>query len=77
MEKKSERILVGKAEICCFAGIGQRLFPEVIEKGFPAVYWGGKWRAHADNVEAWMKSATIPRGPQTDLPEEAVCYENG
>lgn len=70
MERKSDRILVGKTEICAFAGIGQRLFPDLLQRGFPAVYWGGKWRAHADNVEEWMRSATIPSGPQSDIAEQ-------
>lgn len=65
--EKSSRILVGKSEICSYAGIGQRLFPDLIARGFPAVYFGGKWRAHAENVEVWMQSATRPKGPQPDI----------
>lgn len=67
--QKSEKILAGKAEICIYAGIGQGLFPVLIKKGFPAVYWGGKWRAHADNIEKWMQRATLPAGPQEDVEE--------
>ncbi|MCF8094453.1 MAG: hypothetical protein K9J79_03740 [Desulfobacteraceae bacterium] len=65
--EKSDKILVGKEEICKVAGIGKQLFPDVISRGFPAVFWGGKWRAHRENVESWMKLATKPSKPQTDL----------
>ena len=67
--KKSDKILVGKSEICAYARMGKGLFPELIKKGFPAVFWGGARRAHADNIETWMKAATMPRGPQRDIPE--------
>lgn len=67
---KSKRILVGKTEICIFAGVGKNLFPELITRGFPAVFWGGKWRAHGDNVEAWMRTMTLPAGPQSDVEDE-------
>lgn len=65
--EKSQRILVGKTEICAYAGIGKGLFPDLITRGFPAVYWGGKWRAHTANVDAWMQFATKPTGPQPDM----------
>lgn len=68
-ERRSNRILVGKTEICAFAGFGKGLFPELLQRGFPAVYWGGAWRAHTENIETWMRSATIPSGPQQDLPD--------
>ncbi|MFW6284148.1 MAG: hypothetical protein ACOC1H_02025 [Desulfosalsimonas sp.] len=67
--EKSSKILVGKTEICTFAGIGKDLFPDLIAKGFPAVCWGGKWRAHAENIEKWIQAATLPRGPQQDMEE--------
>ncbi len=68
--KKSGRILVGKSEICTYAGVGKGLFPDLIARGFPAVFWGGAWRAHAENIEKWMQQATWPTGPQRDIPEE-------
>ena len=69
MVEKSGKILVGREEICRYAGIGRNLFPDVISRGFPAVFWGGKWRAHAENVEAWMQLATRPNKPQIDKAE--------
>jgi hypothetical protein len=68
--EKSSRILVGKAEICRFAGFSKGLFPDLLSLGFPAVFWGGAWRAHTDNIESWMRQATVPAGPQKDIPEE-------
>ena len=67
--RKSETILVGKEEIAAYAGVGVNLFPILLSQGFPAVMWGGKWRAHANNVEQWMLRATIPKGPQKDVEE--------
>lgn len=70
MVAKSRRILVGKGEICAYAGVGKNLFPELIEMGFPAVFWGGAWRAHADNVEGWMQKKLIPTRPQIDIADK-------
>lgn len=70
-EPKSDKILVGIDEICAYAKVGTRLFPDLIKRGFPAVKWGGKWRAHADNVEGWMQAATRPAGPQRFTEENA------
>ena len=80
--KKSEKILIGKDEICEVAGIGHRLFSELVASGkFPARYFGGKWRAHRDNIEDWYKINTFPAGPQPDMAgvedEDAPAGEQG
>ncbi|MDY6903706.1 MAG: hypothetical protein SWH61_03380 [Thermodesulfobacteriota bacterium] len=67
---ESQKILTGKDEICAYAKIGKSIFPDLIAKGFPAVYWGGKWRAYTDNIETFMRAATMPTGPQEDKDEE-------
>jgi len=68
--EKSDRILVGRSEICIYSGFGKSHFAELIKMGFPAIFWGGKWRAHTENIEAWMQSATRPRGVPQDVMEE-------
>jgi len=67
---ESNKILRGKTEICSYTKVGKDLFPDLIARGFPAVYWGGAWRAHTDNIDTWMRAATIPSGPQQDLPDQ-------
>ncbi len=68
--QRSKKILVGKNEICEFSRFGKGLFPELIRLGFPAVFWGGAWRAHVDNIDAWLKWVTVPGRPQKDVPED-------
>lgn len=68
--KKSEKILVGKSEICQFAGFGVGIWKELLNKNFPARYLFGAWRAHAENVEKWMQVATLSAGPQADISRE-------
>jgi len=69
MAAKSEKILVGKEEICAFAGFGKNAWGEMLSLSFPAVFIGGKWRAYAENVEGWAKAVTMARGPQADRPD--------
>lgn len=54
-------------EICTYSKFGVNMFPELIARGFPAVFWGGAWRAHADNIETWMQWATLPAGLHQDI----------
>lgn len=66
--KKSDKILVGKEEICEVAGIGPRLFSELVARSqFPARFFGGKWRAHKENIEDWHRIYTRSPGPQPDI----------
>ena len=68
--QKSEKILVGKEEICAFAGFSKNIWPEMMAMGFPAVFFGGKWRAFAENVEKWAQAVSMPRGAQVDQPDK-------
>jgi len=68
--QKSTKILVGRAEIATFAGFGVNSFPELIAIGLPAVFYLGKWRAHAENIERWIQTTTIPAQAQRYVEEE-------
>jgi hypothetical protein len=64
---KSDKILVGKEEISAFAGFGKNAFSWFIEQGLPAKLTNGKWMAHADLINDWMKLYLRPiRGQRDD-----------
>jgi len=64
--QKSEKILVGKEEICSYAGFSCGVFQEMLNIGFPAVKFAGAWRAHVQNIDDWTQVVTRPTGPQQD-----------
>lgn len=72
MEKKSNKILVGKNEICRYCGVSVNVWSVLIghRLPFPARKILGVWRAHADNIDEWWRVATMSPGPQADIPEE-------
>lgn len=67
--KKSEKILVGREEIAVYAGFGEKAFPKWISMGLPAKFENGKWMAHADLINDWMKLYLRPVRGQQDVEE--------
>lgn len=71
-----ENKLDGQKRIMKFIGIASvKLFKQLVEdRGFPAKKIFGRWYAHKENVDNWLKTATkedaegIPRKAQLKPP---------
>lgn len=57
MREKSG-ILHGKKAIKDYLGVGEDYLQEYIAAGMPVLITGGKWVAHADNIEDFFRKIT-------------------
>jgi hypothetical protein len=68
--KRSNKILVGRSEICQYAGFGMGVFDSLLKMRIPVRKIFGAWRAHCDNIDEWFRLITLVQGPQIDMSKE-------
>ena len=51
-------LIVGKKSICAHLDISEYTFGKFIKLGLPARFEDGRWYAHVENIEGWVKHFT-------------------
>lgn len=56
------KLLLSKQEIMDYLKCGKYGFKVWIARGLPARYEDGRWSAHADNIDEFMRKWTVKAG---------------
>lgn len=63
MIKHDKRFLTSKDEIMDFLGVKDTVFAQFLKINLPVVIINGRYYAHPENLDAWMKVLTAKQRP--------------
>ena len=69
MTKNEKRFLTSKEEIMDFLVLKRSVFEQFMKIGLPVVIINGRYYAHSENLDAWMKAFTAKQRPEITIPE--------
>jgi hypothetical protein len=69
MTNPVKRILTSKDEIMDFLGVKRTVFDQLLKIHLPVVVINGRYYAHSENLDTWMKVFTSKQRPEIIIPE--------
>lgn len=67
--KQNCKLLIGSQQIMTYLQVSKTTFYKFIKLGMPAIVIDGRWYAHAENLDEYLKAVT--RKCTKDIPEDA------
>lgn len=69
MTNPEKRFLTSKDEIMEFLGVKRSVFEQFVKINLPVVVINGRYYAHSENLDAWVKAFTAKQRPEITIPE--------